>query len=82
MAWYVKAIVASSPAAAATFYIQQSPDGSAYYNGPTYSCTTTNGTYYWIIALDPTCESTIITFTAGTTGDCTFSAQLGTVTAV
>jgi hypothetical protein len=82
MAWFVTAVVSSSPAAAATFYIQQSPDGSTYYNGPTFSIPLTNGTYSWTIALDPTCESTIITFTAGTAGDCAFSAQLGTVTGV
>jgi hypothetical protein len=82
MCWYIKAVVSSSPAAAATFYVQQSPDGSTYYYGPTYSVPLTNGTYYWQIAIDPTCESTIITFAAGTAGDCAFSAQLGQVTAV
>ena len=83
MAWYIKYVVASGPSTAATFYIQQSPDASAYYNGPTYTCSLTNGTYYvGPIALDPTCESTIITFTAGTAGDYTFTAQLGQVTGV
>ena len=82
MCWYIKAVVTSSPSTAATFYIQQSPDGSTYYYGPTYSVPTTNGTYYWQIALDPTCESTIVTFAAGTAGDCAFSAQLGTVTGI
>jgi len=82
MAWYITAIVSSSPATAATFTVNQSPDGSTMYPGPTFTVPTTNGTYTWLIALDPTCQSTTITFTAGTAGDCSFSAQLGEVTAV
>lgn len=79
---YVSAVVTGSPAAAATFAINQSPDGSTYYSQATYTVSTTNGTYNWIIALDPTCEKVTVTFTAGTAGDCSFTAQLGQVTAV
>lgn len=81
---YVKIVVVGSPSAGASFAILQSPDaGTTYYTGPTYTASTTAGTYYWIIQLDPTCTKVEISFTAqtgGTSSTCT--AQLGELTGV
>jgi hypothetical protein len=85
-AWFIKAVVGSTMTVAATFYVSQSPDGgTTVYNGPIYSIplAALAAGYFWTIALDPTCTSTICSFTAGTGAtSCTFTAQLGTVTGV
>ena len=86
---YAKSVYASivqvgTATTAATFTIQQSPDGSTYYSGPTYTIGTAAATYTpGPIALDPTCASVQIVYTAqsgGTSSTATF--QLGEVTGV
>jgi len=69
-----------------TFYVNQSPDGSTWYAGPTYTAgLTASTTYYWQIALDPTCEKVEVVWAVGTgssTPTWTIGIQLGQVTAV
>ena len=81
--WYVKLVVVGTPTVSATFIVQQSPDGTTLYNGPTYSAPLAAGTYYWEIALDPTCELTDLVYTQQTSGtSSTLTAQLGYVSGV
>ncbi len=72
--------------AGANFYIQQSPDGSTWFSGPTFTAgLTASGVYSWQIALDPTCEKVQIVWALGTgTSSPTWSIGiiLGQVTAV
>ncbi len=68
---------------AATFTIWQSPDGTTYYAGPTYTAGLTAATYAWEIALDPTCQSVQVTWTTQSGGtSSTIAIQLGEVTGV
>ncbi len=75
--WSWKAVVSSSPSTAATFQVSWSLDGTLYYYGALMTLPTTNGTYWGVYALPVTAQYSIVTFTAGTAGDCAFSAQLG-----
>ncbi len=73
----------SAPSVGATFYVQQSPDGSAWYSGPTFTAGLTEPyTYAWQIPLDPTCEKVQVVWATGTGGVQTIAIQLGQVTAV
>ncbi len=68
---------------AATFTIWQSPDGTNYYAGPTYSAGLTAATYTWEIALDPTCQSVQVAWTTQSGGtSSTITIQLGEITGV
>jgi hypothetical protein len=80
---YISIVQVGLATTAATITVQQSPDGSTFYPGTTFSAGLAAGTYDWQIALDPTCQSVEVTFTAqsgGTSG--TLYAQLGEVTGV
>ena len=66
--WYIKMVVVGTPTSGNTFIVQQSPDGSTLYNGPTFQMPWVAGTYYWIIALDATCELTDIVYVAQSGG--------------
>lgn len=81
---YAKLVVVGTPSGSASFAILQSPDGgTTYYTGPTYSAPLVAGTYYWVIALDPTCTKVEVSFTAQTGGSSgTFTAQLNNVTGI
>ena len=81
---YASIVEVGTASTAASFVVNQSPDGSTYYAGQTYTIGTAAGTYTpGPIPLDPTCVSVTITYTAesgGTSSTATF--QLGEVTGV
>jgi hypothetical protein len=80
---YVKLATGVGVTVAPTFYLQQSPDGSTYYNGPIYATPIVASTsYYFMIALDPGCESVQLVYTQETTGTSTLTGQLAQVTGV
>lgn len=81
---YVKVVVVGTPTASFTFVVQQSPDGSTYYSGQTYSAPLAAGTYYFgppFLSLDPSCQSVQIVYTAQSGGtSSTLTAQIGELT--
>ncbi len=80
---YAKLVVAGTPSTTATFTPQYSPDGSAYYNGQTYSAPLVAGTYYWVVSVPVTAKNVKVDFVTQTGGtSSTFTAQLGEVTGV
>jgi hypothetical protein len=81
---YVSVAVVGSPSAGAAFYIAASPDGgTTYYSLPTYTASTTAGTYYWVIDVPVTATKVEIVYTAQTGGtSSTLVAQLGQVTGI
>ena len=83
MTWYVKMVIVGTPTSGGTFIVQQSPDGSTLYNGPTYTVPYAAGTYYWEIALDPTCQLTDLIYVAEGGGtSSTLTAQLGYISGI
>ncbi len=80
---YITIVQVATATTAATFNVQQSPDGSTFYAGPTFSAGLAAATYTWQIALDPTCEKVQVAWTqqAGGTSS-TIAIQLGQVTGV
>jgi len=81
---YLSIAVGATPTGGATFYVQQSPDGGTTWNsGPTYTSGIAVTTYYWQIALDPTCEKVQVVWVPQTGGGTsTINIKLGQVTAV
>jgi hypothetical protein len=80
---FCKLVVVGTPTGSATFTILESPDGTNYFNGNTYSATLVAGTYYWKVALDPDTQNVDIAFVTQTGGtSSTFTAILGTVTGI
>lgn len=75
---YVEIVVVGTPSVAASIIPQFSPDGTKYYNGPTYTTPLAAGTWPFIINVPPGCVNAKVAFTAqtgGTSSTCT--AQLG-----
>ena len=80
---YIAIAQVGVPTTGATFTINQSPDGTTYYAGPTYSPGLLTAFPPWIIMLDPTCAAVTITWTAQAGGvSSTLTAQLGEVTGI
>src|ERR1044072_3981453 len=81
---FVDIVVVGTPTAAASFQVQESPDGgTTYYLGPVISTNLAAATYDFKYALDPTTDHVKVTFTqqtGGTSSTCT--AQIGTVTGI
>src|ERR1044072_846116 len=62
-------VVVGTPTAAASFQVQESPDGgTTYYLGPVFSTSLAAGTYDFKYALDPTTDHAKVTFTQQTGG--------------
>lgn len=82
---YVQVVVAGTPTTSFTFTIQQSPDGSTFYGGQTFSAPLAAGTYTFgppFLTLDPATVAVRIVYTAQSGGtSSTLTAQLGYVSA-
>ncbi len=80
---YITIVQVGTASTAATFNVQQSPDGSTFYAGATFTAGLAAATYTWQIALDPTCEKVQVAWTTQSGGtSSTITIQLGQVTAV
>lgn len=83
---YVKVVVVGTPTTSFSFVIQQSPDGTNFYSGPTFNAPLVAGTYYFgppQLSLAPDCESVQIVYTAQAGGtSSTLTAQLGYISGV
>lgn len=82
---YVKVVVVGTPTGSFNFTIQQSPDGTNFYSGQTFSAPLAAGTYYYgppFLTLDPSTESVQIVYTAQSGGtSSTLTAQISYVSA-
>ena len=83
---YVKIVTTGTATVAATFIVQQSPDGSIFYGSRVYSSPLAAGTYLFGpqegLTLAPDCQSVQIVYTNQTTGTSTLTAQVGYISGV
>ena len=84
---YVKIVQVGVPTTAATFIVQQSPDGTNFYDSRVYNYPLAAATYTWGpgdgLTLAPDCESVQIVYTAQSGGtSSTLTAQLGYISGV
>lgn len=79
---FVDIVVVGTPTVAASVQPQWSPDGTIFYNGPTFSTTLAAGTYDTVIDVPVTAKSVKVVFVQQTGGtSSTATVQLGQVTA-
>lgn len=80
---YIDIVVVGTPTVAASVQPQWSPDGTNFYNGPTFSTSLAAGTYDTIIDVPATAKSVKAVFVQQTGGtSSTATVQLGQVTSI